>query len=240
MTAGTTPERLFAERLAEDPGSPLVTFYDDATGERAELSAKSVANWVAKTHFLLTDELGLGVGDRAFVGLPVHWLAAPVLFGCWSAGLEVVTEPTDAAVAFGDVDTLGQADLGGVGEVFAVSLLSMGRSDVPPNGMTDYASAVRPQPDSWPSVVPMAGPRDPALNGIDRAELVREARGWAVDHGLLDRGRLMWSQPAFGPAGWIASFLAPLTVNGSVVLTRNADRAVTAGREAGEQVTLSV
>ncbi len=49
--------------LAERPGDPLVTFYNDATGERIELSAKSLANWVAKTHFLLLDELGLGPGD---------------------------------------------------------------------------------------------------------------------------------------------------------------------------------
>ena len=93
------PEQQFAARLAADPGSPLVTFYDDATGERAELSAKSLGNWVAKTHFLLMDELGAAVGDRAFARLPVHWLAAPILLGCWYAGLEVVTDPAAATVA---------------------------------------------------------------------------------------------------------------------------------------------
>ena len=33
---------------------PLVTFYDDATGERTELSGITVGNWVAKTGNLLT------------------------------------------------------------------------------------------------------------------------------------------------------------------------------------------
>src|SRR5207249_12140350 len=67
-------EALFAARVASDPTRPIVTFYDDATGERTELSSKSLANWVAKTHFLVLDELGARVGDRAFVSLPVHWL----------------------------------------------------------------------------------------------------------------------------------------------------------------------
>ena len=87
----TSPEALFDRLLSTDPTAPLLTFYDDSTGERAELSAKSLGNWVAKTHFLLLDELGLAVGDQAVVRLPVHWLAAPVLLGCWFAGLEVLS-----------------------------------------------------------------------------------------------------------------------------------------------------
>ena len=80
-------EALFATLLAEQPSRPFVTFYDDATGERVELSARSLANWVAKTHFLLLDELGLGVGDTALVALPADWITVPILLGCWSAGL---------------------------------------------------------------------------------------------------------------------------------------------------------
>ena len=83
----TSPEALFDRLLRTDPSVPLLTFYDDSTGERAELSAKSLGNWVAKTHFLLLDALGLSVGEQAAVRLPVHWLAAPILLGCWFAGL---------------------------------------------------------------------------------------------------------------------------------------------------------
>jgi len=61
----STPEALFASLMKSAPAQPFVTYYDEASGERSELSAKSLANWVAKTHFLLTDELGLGVGDSA-------------------------------------------------------------------------------------------------------------------------------------------------------------------------------
>ncbi|MDQ2958849.1 MAG: TIGR03089 family protein, partial [Actinomycetota bacterium] len=166
MAANGSPENLFSARLAADPSGPLLTFYDDATGERAELSARSLGNWVAKTHFLLTDSLGLGPGDRAFVRLPVHWLAAPILLGCWFAGLEVSSVDDGVAVAFADADSLaGLTGLSGA-EVFAVSLLSMARPGSPPPGAEDYALAARPMPDAWAGVRAQAGPDDPALDGL--------------------------------------------------------------------------
>src|SRR5688572_1993126 len=79
----------FATAVGTDPTRPLVTFYDDATGERVELSGATLANWVAKTANLLVDGHGLGAGDIAAVRLPPHWLSAAVLLGCWSAGLAV-------------------------------------------------------------------------------------------------------------------------------------------------------
>lgn len=237
------PEQLFAARLAADPAGPLVTFYDDATGERAELSAKSLGNWVAKTHFLLMDELGSGPGDRAFVRLPVHWLAAPVLLGCWFAGLEVVSDPAGASVAFGDADSLLAALPGTAAEsldgAFAVSLLSMARPSTPPPGMADYASSVRPMPDAWREVRAQAGPDGPALAGLSRAELGRAARQAAGELGLEPGGRLLWSAPWTGPQDWIAALLAPLAVGGSVVLVRNPDPAKAEAKARSERVSIS-
>jgi len=237
------PEQLFDFRLAADPSGPLVTFYDDATGERAELSAKSLANWVAKTHFLLLDELGAGPGDRAFVRLPVHWLAAPVLLGCWYAGLEVVADPAGASVAFGDADSLLAALPDRAAErldgAFAVSLLSMARPAAPPPGMADYSSSVRPMPDSWREVQAQAGPDDPALAGQSRIALGLAAVQAADELGLGSGGRLLWSAPWTGPRDWVAALLAPLAVGGSVVLVRNPDPDRAAARAAAEQVSIS-
>src|SRR3954451_8854007 len=95
----TTPEQQFARLLAADPGRPFVPYYDEHTGERSELSAKSLANWVVKTHHLLGDELGLGVGDTALLALPAHWISVPILLGCLTAGLEL-TAAGEADVAF--------------------------------------------------------------------------------------------------------------------------------------------
>jgi len=234
------PEQLFAARLAADPGGPLVTFYDDATGERAELSAKSLANWVAKTHFLLMDEIGASTGDRAFVRLPVHWLAAPILLGCWFAGLEVVADPATASVAFGDADSLSALiEPDRLDGAFAVSLLSMARPSTPPPGMLDYASSVRPMPDKWSTVQPQAGPGDLALAGTSRAELAAAAAQAAEQLGLGPGGRLLWSAPWSEPQDWIMSLLAPLAVGGSVVLVRNPDPAKADARAAAERVTVS-
>ena len=66
--APSSPEQLFGDLLATAPSQPFVTYYDEATGERSELSVKSLANWVAKTHHLLATELGLGAGDHAQIG----------------------------------------------------------------------------------------------------------------------------------------------------------------------------
>ncbi|HZB48967.1 MAG TPA: TIGR03089 family protein, partial [Mycobacteriales bacterium] len=66
------PDALLAAALAGDRAGPLLTFYDDATGERTELSTTTVANWVAKTANLLRDDVGAAPGDRVAVLLPAH------------------------------------------------------------------------------------------------------------------------------------------------------------------------
>ena len=147
------------------------------------MSAKSLGNWVAKTHFLLLDGLGLTVGEQAAVRLPVHWLAAPILLGCWFAGLEVLSEPAGPVpVGFADAGALAERPLA-ADELYAVSLLSMARPDVPPPGAEDFTSAVRPMPDAWAGVRAQAGPDDPGLDGASRAD--------------------RWSPPAWPPPiGW--------------------------------------
>jgi uncharacterized protein (TIGR03089 family) len=237
-----TPEALFAARLAADPGAPLVTFYDDESGERAELSAKSLGNWIAKTHFLLLDELALAPGDRACVRLPVHWLAAPILVGCWFAGLEVVTAPEQADVVFADADSLAGMDLAAVEDVFSVSLLSMARPSPPPPGASDYATSVRPMPDSWASVGTQAGAEVPALDGLSRARLANSATEEGQRLGLQSGGRLLWTTDwAVGGAagaGWTAALLAPLAVGGSVVLVRHPDPSRIEAKASAEHATV--
>ncbi|HEX5198561.1 MAG TPA: TIGR03089 family protein [Actinoplanes sp.] len=67
----------------------LITYYDDAAGERVELSAYEVGTWSAATASLLTAECGLPAGGRVGVLLPPHWQTAVVLLGAWSVGMEV-------------------------------------------------------------------------------------------------------------------------------------------------------
>lgn len=82
-----------------DPTRPMLTFYDDDTGERTELSALTLGNWAAKTANFFRDELGLSPADTILVDLPEHWQTVAILLGAWWAGIGVVL-PGDS------VDTL--------------------------------------------------------------------------------------------------------------------------------------
>ena len=233
-----TPEALFADLVAREPSRPFVTYYDEATGERSELSAKSLANWVAKTHFLIGDELGLGVGDTALIALPAHWISVPAVLGALSAGLELSTNAGD--VAFVEPGTV--ADATGVPDVYCIAPASAAfglRGDVP-DGVEDYVLAVRPQPDAWASVRPPAGPEDACWDGLSRGELVDLAHARATELGLAAGSRIVTAREWHGPSDWLDTLLAPLAVGGSVVYVRNAggDDALLARRADQEHATL--
>lgn len=98
MVPVTTFPALLDRRLAADPGQPLVTFYDDASGERTELSVKTYANWVSKTANLYVDELMLDPGEALRVDLPPHWLGPVFLGAAWTCGLELADEAAVAVV----------------------------------------------------------------------------------------------------------------------------------------------
>src|SRR5262252_7574142 len=116
-----------ARVIATDATRPLLTYYDDATGERTELSGATLANWVAKTANLLTDGLGLGTGDVASVALPPHWQTAAVLLGCWSAGLSVtLTYPSGGSAAAGLVADVAFVAAARTGEVTSGDRYALG------------------------------------------------------------------------------------------------------------------
>jgi uncharacterized protein (TIGR03089 family) len=184
---------------------------------------------VAKTHFLLTDELALGVGDLAYVDLPVHWIGVPVLLGCWTAGLEVVTEPDGAAVAF-----VAGSRLPGPADTYAVALDSAARGfgGAPPPGTSDYVAAVRPQQDAWATVHPPASADDPALDGVSRADVVARAQARAGELALPGGARILMTRD-----DWFDALLVPLAVGGSLVIVRDAEEDVVARRAEQERVS---
>jgi uncharacterized protein (TIGR03089 family) len=234
----TTLEQLFSDLLAAEPGRPFVTFYDEASGERSELSTKSLANWVAKTHHLLGDELGLGVGDTALIALPAHWISVPAVLGCLTAGLALTATDGDAAVAFVGPDTVAVA--AGIPDVYAVAPgpAAIGFSADPPEGALDYVAAVRPQEDKWPGVRFGAAAGDPCLGDMSRAEVAALAGDRAAELGLGAGARVLSTRDWDEPAAWLDTLFAPLAVGGSVVYVRNcADAAVLERRVAQERVT---
>jgi uncharacterized protein (TIGR03089 family) len=215
-----------------------VTFYDERTGERAELSAVSAANWVAKTYFLLTDELGVEAGDLAVVRLPMHYLHLVVLLGAWFAGMTLATNAgpgVRAAFAHRETDL---NDLRESEAVFALALQPWGQGYPadPPDGSTDFVAAVRPQPDAFAQVRPLADAAVAAASGVTRAQLGERAAGRAAELGLGSGGRLLLRDDRTAP-GDLPTWLAPLAVGGSLVLVAGAADAAVERLSAVERVT---
>jgi uncharacterized protein (TIGR03089 family) len=232
-----TPEQRFADLLARDPSRPFVTYYDEATGERSELSVKSLANWVAKTHHLLGDELGLGAGDSALVVLPPHWISVPILLGCLTAGLALSVDG-DAEVAF--VTPSSRAAAGTIPDVYAIApaAAAVGLRDAVPAGAEDYVGAVRPQADAWGGVRFGATAASPCWDGLSRADMDALAVARAAQVGLRAGGRLLTTHDWAEPVDWVDAVLAPLAVGGSVVIVRNgSDETVLERRMSQERAT---
>jgi uncharacterized protein (TIGR03089 family) len=132
----TTPSDLLADRLRRDGSRPFITFYDDATGERVELSVATTANWVAKTANFFVDEHGIGPGDTIGVRLPLHWQSAIVILAAWAAG---------AAVSFGTAGTLDVVAGSGEGAADRIEL------SLAPMG-ADFGRLVAAQPDEFVAI----------------------------------------------------------------------------------------
>lgn len=215
--------------MAGDRMGPRITYYDDATGERIELSTVTLANWAAKTANLLRDELGAGPGSRIAVLLPPHWQTAAVLLGVWWIGAEVVLEaPADIALC--TIDRLSEADdtVAG-GEVAVLSLDAFGKP-VPdlPIGVTDYATAVRVHGDQ---IVPERFP-GAALEGRSPDDVLARARERAGSLGLTAADRVMSVSPL--P---VETLLAVLAAGASLVQVTNPDPALLERRRESEKVT---
>jgi uncharacterized protein (TIGR03089 family) len=207
-----------------DPGKPTLTWYDVGSGERVELSAATLNNWVAKTANLMSGDLGLGVGSQVSIDLPRHWLAAV----CWLAADGVGAETTLGLDELADLAVIGPDRLGDPprnDEVLAASLRPLGAAfDQPlPASVRDFTVEVRSQPDHFSS----RGP------GLGLEAVLAQAEAWQL--GPTDRvaaaGR--W-HPGLDP---LATFLAPLAAGASLVWVWNPSPAAVVSLSEAEGVT---
>lgn len=241
--SGELPAALLARLVASDPGRPRVTVYDDTDGptrgERVELSARVLANWVAKAANLLRDDLDAGPGTVVRLDLPPHWRTLYWALAAWSVGALVdvppartapgaarpTTTPDDARVpsAAAPVPAPAPADVvvtdappaeDTPDHVVVVTLAALARSasaPVPP-GAVDEARELASHGDVF----------DPWEDPPAEAEALREPRGVIRYAGLV---------PAPGPsrrvhtatadtAAFLHTALRAWSGDGSVVLTR--------------------
>ncbi|ULE35444.1 TIGR03089 family protein [Mycobacterium sp. IDR2000157661] len=223
--------------MAADPAGPRITYYDDGTGERIELSTATLANWAAKTANLLRDELGAGPASRVAVLLPPHWQTAAVLFGIWWIGAEAVldTDQGQADVALCTIDRLADADSAvGMGEIAVLSLDPFGKP-VPdlPVGLTDYATAVRVHGDQ---IVPERHP-GAALAGRSPDEVLAQARTSADSRGFTALDRVLSTKQWATPTELVDNLLAVFISGASLVQVCNPEPTALDRRRQVEKVS---
>ncbi|MEV4706561.1 TIGR03089 family protein [Actinoplanes sp. NPDC049316] len=235
----TIPAAL-AAAVRRDPTTPLLTWYDDATGDRTELSGATMDNWVAKTANLLADGAGLAVGDPVAVLLPPHWQTAAILLGAWAAGTtaHLGPEPHPVDVLFTSPAGIEAAATWQAGDRYATGLLplAMPLRELPA-GYADYTIEVRGYGDRFVPYQPVDAD-DPALPGRSHRDVSRTAAARAEELGMTAGARVLIDAARHpDPADWL---LAPLFAGASVVLCANLDPAALDKRVESENVTLTL
>ena len=218
---GTLPD-LFTAAVRRDGANPFLTYYDDTSGERIELSAVTTANWVSKTANLLVDEYDLESGETVAIGLPPHWLGVVWALSAWSAGAAVTTGEGSLAITGPDFGVRGSR------ETIASALLPLGgRFREPlPDGVHDYGAEVYNHPDLFVPFDPPT-PGSPAYDEKTHAEVIAAATP------ITDR--VLTTVDLVSPDG-LGTLVGVIAGGGSIVLCRNLDPAKLDRRIADEKV----
>lgn len=217
----TLPE-LFGAAVRRDGANPFLTYYDDVTGERIELSAVTTANWVAKTSNLLVDEYDLEAGETVAIGLPPHWLGVIWALSTWSVGASVTTGEGSVAITGPDFGIRGSR------ETVASALLPLGgrfREGLPA-GIHDYGAEVYNHPDLFVPFDPPAA-TTPAYDEKTHADLIEAAEPITE--------RVLTTTSLVAPEG-LGTLIGVIAGGGSIVLCRNLDAAKLDRRISDEKV----
>jgi uncharacterized protein (TIGR03089 family) len=235
--ADLLPAEVLARMVAADPGRPRLTWYDDepgpTAGERIELSARVLANWVSKAANLLQDDAAAGPGTTVGLDLPAHWRSLYWALATWSVGATVVVGRAAAGADVLVTDSPAAA-AGHGGDAVLVSLPALARSHPEAGdagGAVDEARELATHGDLF-SPMSDAEPGDVALaaDGLDTAygAVVVPHDGWGTSPRVALAG---------GLEQVLRLALGAWSADGSVVLVRG-DREDLAARFASEGVTV--
>jgi uncharacterized protein (TIGR03089 family) len=239
------------ETLVDAPATgaalPVLTYYDDATGERTSLTADALAGWAGRVARLLHEGCGLGAGDRTAVLLPPHWQTAAVLLGAWAANV---------SVSFRLAATAGLAPLGlnedePFDAVFTTRqriddwldhvpagrhrfVLHNGDDDVP-DGYRDLTAELAPYSGTLPAYATLRASDAASVDGTTYREWGGVARALAERHGWQPGDRVLVDAAAHEHA--VFWLLAPFSAGATVVLCANLDHARLDERIDAERVT---
>jgi uncharacterized protein (TIGR03089 family) len=237
----SSPADVLPLLLRSDPGRPRITQYDDlpgpARGERVELSARVLANWVAKAASLLVEEHDVGPGGVVRLALPPHWRLAYWALATWSVGACVDLRPGGAGAAEVVVSD-DPAALAGAPAAVLVTLPALARAAAAPvpAGAVDEARELATYPDVLP---PVEEPADdePALLTTAGTTAYGRLVPAADAPAARPPGARVHSRTT-DPAAFLGLALGAWAADGSVVLSRGpVDDAVLAARLRAEGVT---
>ena len=229
-------EKLFTPLLRQ-PSTPLITYYDDATGARIELSRATAANWAAKTANWLRDEWDIEPGAEIGVALPAHWQTVGVLLGAWWVGAHVTDRLADAELAFVGPDhsrDTGSAQVA----IVALDALGVGLRDRPA-GKLDYLSDSRIYGDAFDPWQRIPGDA-PALADSTVDEIVAAAADRAKELGITEGARALSTLDWTIPNGVIDGLLTILSAGGSLVQSANTDPSRLPDRATTERTTIAI
>jgi uncharacterized protein (TIGR03089 family) len=235
----TTIPKALAQAVRRDPTTPLLTYYDDASGDRTELSGATLDNWVSKTANLLRDGLGLSTGDTVAVLLPPHWQTAAIVLGASAAGLatDLGDRPGPVDAVFTTPDQVAAAAGKATGDRYATGLLplAMPLREVPA-GYQDYVLEVRNYGDHFGGGA--VGPDDAAVVPLSHLAVLRTATARAAELGVVAGDRVLVDARAYpDPIDWL---FAPLVAGASIVLCANLDPAKLDARANAEKVSVTL
>jgi uncharacterized protein (TIGR03089 family) len=231
---------------------PVLTYYDDATGERTDLTADALAGWAGRVARLLREGCRLEPGDRVAVLLPPHWQTAAVLLGAWSANVAVSfrlaataglaatgpneDEPFDAVFVVRHriddwLDHVPEAR-----HRFVLGLAPGGArlADVP-DGYRDLIAELEAYDGTLPGYATLRASDAASVDGTTYREWGGVAQAVAEQQDLRPGDRVLMDAAAHEHG--VFWLLAPLAAGASVVLCANLDRARLDERVAAERVT---
>lgn len=193
---------------------PFITYYDEATGERTELSMTSLRNWQSKTANYLLDEIGISDGEQLAIDLPPHWVV-PVWIGAarWVGAAATFGSPAECDSPTVTVIGPRQIDAATRGEtVIGCSLLPFAQpfTKRPGHGIEDYFADVRIHADHYSGE--RSGP-NPATAAAIKTRITQ----W----GLVSGDRLLISGDRLSSDVALALYDVPLAISGSVVVVAN-------------------
>ncbi|MFC7491580.1 MULTISPECIES: TIGR03089 family protein [unclassified Knoellia] len=221
----TRPADVLQQMLRSDSAKPRITTYDDTDGptrgERIELSARVLSNWVNKAANALQDEFDVAPGSVVRLDLPPHWRTAYWALAVWSVGATVSLDATDATsppdvLITTDHDTAAAATEHSPSVLVTLAGLARAATPPAPGGVMDEAKELSTHGDQFA-----------AWEHPDDSDTALVAGGERTAYADLVNLAVPQASPAerrhlttTGTADFLRACLALWAADGSVVLSR--------------------